>query len=188
MQMLSVTNILQQRFLQSERELAVARSKSEHVAEYFDNLIGQRSIVATTLAVSEWQDARRTICTVTNLNKLRGADGSARAQATAIVNLGALAEKKYGMACSKKCMLFDVGPCVHVIAGLKKKGFPVVEHGMRQCEMLNGLEQQLAGGFPLPDASATAKQVLLLYTCHEQRLHLWIRKYGSPTCATRYLT
>lgn len=76
--------------------------------------------------------------------------------------MSALKEKKYGEACSKKCMLFGVGACVHVIAALNKKGLPIVEHGLREEETLSGLGEQLAGGFPLPDPASTAKKVELL--------------------------
>lgn len=127
---MKLAKIMQLRYRDSKQELSEAQTECQRLMPYYRKLMGPRRAAAEGLVVGEWLDEGRLTCVVTNPEKARSRDEATRARAETRVNLAALLSKDYGGACEKRCMQYDIGLCVHVIAGeADRKAGVAVEEG-----------------------------------------------------------
>ena len=115
--MMRGTAIQQKRYLASVRELKEAQNNCQRLMPYYQKIMGPRRLIASSMLTSEWLDTACMVCTVINPEKKKSKDASVVAKAETRVDLGALLAKDYLRACEKRCLCFDSGLCVHVIAG-----------------------------------------------------------------------
>ena len=112
-----LAKIQQNRYNEVKKELLQAQNDCQRLMPYYRKIMGPRRLAASTYLTGEWLDDANLVCMVTNPEKRRSKKAEVRAMAVTKVDLNALLAKNFDSVCEKKCMAYDVGLCVHCIAG-----------------------------------------------------------------------